>query len=830
MAIITNNDGVNKKMLKARIPIVPIDLTKVEDSTNGEIIIDYDNKKLLAKSKDGNEIIDLTGDIRQENKNNGLSVGFTVGSKPLPHRYMYDKRSIDDTNKLIRLLDFDKANADYIPFKSSEGYLRWGYVFDVIKSDMCRNTLTANVVENNLIILKAGNIYTSSGITKGNVKLVAGNTTYCKILWRLNTGVVTSITFDPNVTFSDTDLIKSNSTVDLVIESWDSGATWSITSDSANYNKTDTDSSLSWGYEDNGVTNIIGKYKMRSTKTMDGYLKSTKDNNTFYFVEETSQIFRGNKSFSNPFIVVDQFPATGIAGRLYINRTTLEGKIYLDGWFKVISPSTSTINDATNDNDFLVTKKAIVDYVKKRLSTTMLEDTDNNKIVSIGGLKSVIVDTITTITDYDEMIPSIKAVKEYVSLVAPDKAIDTIVAKDNVGITVNYTNGDSQDIAISTPKEIKSATVSNSTKTITLTRNDGSKLNIDLTALLGNSGGSGGGSGSAANIQNSETITAKSSGDSYILDVNILNKSNNALIVTTDDGGNYGLFVPKGITGLESGNDDELLLSSGSSMKRSGLKISNKTVDVNTDKVIPTLKVINDITDFTSITNDNKTDFDNNVSTKIYYSTIDIKSLASTNTFFNGMSKAPFIDANKLTSLTLDKTVIDVSKLVYSISTNDGDMAGDYIKSSDGFIYLNRIYTLPESGNIRFAEDIKLTTSLSNHFVSVSNNGLELNIYSIFDLTDREIEESEVVVDFNYTSSTTDLSLIKPTCTVNVNINGESNPASTIEGVANWKYNYSDFNPNNVEDTGYLVYVLFTPSLIGYAPLTIPVKLLSHKS
>lgn len=86
------------------------------------------------------------------------------------------------------------------------------------------------------------------------------------------------------------------------------------------------------------------------------------------FTEDTKEIFRGTTKFAEPCELVASYPTSGIAmGKLYINSSTLEGKIWNgSSWQTVIRAVASTV-ESTNTTQ-AVTGKAVADYVAEKIA------------------------------------------------------------------------------------------------------------------------------------------------------------------------------------------------------------------------------------------------------------------------------------------------------------------------------------------------------------------------------------------------------------------------------------------------------------------------------
>lgn len=107
------------------------------------------------------------------------------------------------------------------------------------------------------------------------------------------------------------------------------------------------------------------------------YHAGTKVEDHLYFLSDTGEIYRGSAPFTESVVLYTTLPTAGIAiNRLYINSTTLEGKIY-DGsaWHTVIDPAGGTVvtvdeieTDPTKDQTQPVNSKAVISYVAAKLA------------------------------------------------------------------------------------------------------------------------------------------------------------------------------------------------------------------------------------------------------------------------------------------------------------------------------------------------------------------------------------------------------------------------------------------------------------------------------
>ncbi len=134
-------------------------------------------------------------------------------------------------------------------------------------------------------------------------------------------------------------------------------------------------------------------------KAFDDAAEATKTADKLYFISDTHEIYKGTQLFNESVTLVEEFPAAGGAvGRLYVDSTTLEGKIWTGAaWTTVIQPVQATLT--ASDTAKPVSGKAVADYVSgeiakvtgsKDLVTGVAYDANGNK------LTVTMADTTTT--------------------------------------------------------------------------------------------------------------------------------------------------------------------------------------------------------------------------------------------------------------------------------------------------------------------------------------------------------------------------------------------------------------------------------------------------
>ena len=103
--------------------------------------------------------------------------------------------------------------------------------------------------------------------------------------------------------------------------------------------------------------------------TSEAYYSATdseKTSDKLFFLSDTKEIYRGTESFSESVILYTSLPTSPAVGKLYINSTTLEGRIYNGtDWTTVINPVADTV---TADGTTAVSGAAVADYVAAEIA------------------------------------------------------------------------------------------------------------------------------------------------------------------------------------------------------------------------------------------------------------------------------------------------------------------------------------------------------------------------------------------------------------------------------------------------------------------------------
>lgn len=198
---------------------------------------------------------------------------------------------------------------------------------------------------------------------------------------------------------------------------------------------------------------------------------SVKTSDKLFFLSDTKEIYRGTENFTESVILYSSEPAVKAVGKLYINSTTLEGKIWNgSAWTTVIQPVQSTV-DAANTNK-PVSGAAVTSYV----ATEIAKVTGSGDLVSnveyVADTKSLKV-SMADGTDDAIQLTGLAVDLDY------DAVTGKIMIKDATGKTVGT------GINIDLERFVSAATYDHDSRKITLSFNDSSDpLEIDIGDLV----------------------------------------------------------------------------------------------------------------------------------------------------------------------------------------------------------------------------------------------------------------------------------------------------------------------------------------------------------
>lgn len=190
-----------------------------------------------------------------------------------------------------------------------------------------------------------------------------------------------------------------------------------------------------------------------------------KDDGTLYFVSDQNRIYKGTVPYSHPIELVDEFPATGLVGTLYVNTSTKEGKAWNgSAWVTVQLAVSTTLDDS---DEAIPTSKAVKEYV----------DGAVENIVAGGG-------AVTDVTYADKTI----TVKKGTNSTTPLQLTGLVDGAEYDGASgkLTFTTNGGTPIEITLPVEqfLAAAAYDAETHILSLTMTDNTKFDVDLGDLI----------------------------------------------------------------------------------------------------------------------------------------------------------------------------------------------------------------------------------------------------------------------------------------------------------------------------------------------------------
>lgn len=270
----------------------------------------------------------------------------------------------------------------------------------------------------------------------------------------------------------------------------------------------------------------------------------TKDIYTLYFLEDTGEIYKGSKSFTESCILVDSFPSTGAQGKIYILNTTLEGRVWNGTeWKTVIEPLVKTITDGQTQAG-PVTADAVKEYV-----TTKFGEESGNAVESI---------------TFDKTTKDLQYVKNGKTVTVPVDGFLTGASYAEGVLSFNI-EGTEEPIKINLPKDnfVQSGIYDNENKKIVLTLVDGSTVEIPASDLV-----------DVYTVGETKSVKMSLTGNNITANVKVSVTEGNA-ITTNED----GLFVPTvDVTGkldkvAQNKVDEIITAQADGTVKTSGVKV-----------------------------------------------------------------------------------------------------------------------------------------------------------------------------------------------------------------------------------------------------------------
>ena len=241
---------------------------------------------------------------------------------------------------------------------------------------------------------------------------------------------------------------------------------------------------------------------------------SEKTSDKLFFLSDTGEIYRGTQNFTESVILYTDEPAVKAVGKLYVNATTLEGRIWNGtAWTTVIQPVQATM-DATNTS-LPVSGKAVAAYVSERLaevtgSSTLVKTVTYTEATNT--LTVVMADSTT------EEVPLTNVAADLVY----DKATGLLQVKNAAGTTIGT------GINLDLERFVSEASYDAETQKIILKFNDeGDPIEIEIGDLV-----------DTYTAGNTSTVAMSVTGNQFTAEVLVSSEANNQLVKT-----DKGLYV-----------------------------------------------------------------------------------------------------------------------------------------------------------------------------------------------------------------------------------------------------------------------------------------------
>lgn len=253
-------------------------------------------------------------------------------------------------------------------------------------------------------------------------------------------------------------------------------------------------------------------------KAFDDAADATKTADKLYFISDTHEIYKGTQLFNESITLVTEFPASGAAGRLYVDSTTLEGKIWTGAaWSTVIQPVQATLT--ASDTAKPVSGKAVADYV-------------TGEIAKVTGSKDLVTGVAYAADDNKLTVTMADATTKDVPLTGT--AVDLTYDSTTGELKVKNASGTALGTGVKLDLErfVKEATYDNENKKIILSFNDESTpLEIEVGDLV-----------DTYTAKNSTTVSLTVTGNEFTAEAivaategNILKKTDAGLFVAATD-------------------------------------------------------------------------------------------------------------------------------------------------------------------------------------------------------------------------------------------------------------------------------------------------------
>lgn len=243
---------------------------------------------------------------------------------------------------------------------------------------------------------------------------------------------------------------------------------------------------------------------------------ASKTADKLFYLSDTGEIYRGTQSFSESVILYTEEPAIKAVGKLYVNSTTLEGKVWTGSAWKVVVQAAATTLSAT-DTMQPVSGKAVSDFVQQQIANVT---GSGDLVASVGytAASNTLTATMADGTSEDIALTNVAADLVY------DKATGLLQVKNAQGTTIGT------GINLDLERFVQSASYDHETGKITLVFNEGDSLDIEIGDLV-----------DTYTAANSDTIKMTVTGNQFTAEAivsgdagNLLQTKSNGLYVAVD--------------------------------------------------------------------------------------------------------------------------------------------------------------------------------------------------------------------------------------------------------------------------------------------------------
>lgn len=237
-----------------------------------------------------------------------------------------------------------------------------------------------------------------------------------------------------------------------------------------------------------------------------------------FFLSDTKEIYRGTQPFTESVILYTSEPTSKAVGKLYVNATTLEGRIWNgSAWTTVIQPVQATVDTA--DTAKPVSGKAVADYVAEELAKVTASDglvANVEYVADSNGLKVTMADGTS------DTIPMTNVAADLVY----NKTTGLLQVKNASGTAIGT------GINLDLERFVSEASYDHASGTITLKFNDDQDpLTIDIGDLV-----------DTYTAKNSTTVALTVTGNEFVAEAivsaaegNQLQKTDSGLFVAATD-------------------------------------------------------------------------------------------------------------------------------------------------------------------------------------------------------------------------------------------------------------------------------------------------------